>query len=88
MVLFSDVLYQNLRDQRGKREIIKIGLIINSNGLIELKREFRIFIKAFLDLRNFPFDTHTLKLVFESFVFDTKELIFTVPDDINLDIAR
>ena len=78
----------NLRDQRGKREIIKTSLIINSDGLVELKEEFRIFIKSIQNLEDFPFDKHVLKLVFTSFVHDTNEVIFKAPDDTNLDIAR
>ncbi len=63
------------------RETENLGLIIFPDGTVEYAERFVVTVHADFDLRKFPFDDQYFELDLESFVWDSRYLVFIPNED-------
>lgn len=68
-----DVLIQN---EVEPRELASIELTIFPDGRVDSEERFGAILDAEFDLRRFPFDTQTLDIELQSFIWDQDQVIF------------
>ncbi|HEY9811585.1 MAG TPA: hypothetical protein V6D13_19835 [Halomicronema sp.] len=68
--------YLEFVNRVGTKEVENVGICAYSDGTVYFSEGFDVTLSSDFDFKRFPFDSQTLKIVMESFRYDSTEVIF------------